>query len=56
MLIAQVINQLGDKISLETALAQLPFIENPVNEIEKIKREQSELQQINLDKVGLTDE
>ena len=37
MLIAQVINQLGDKISLETALAQLPFIENPVNEIEKIK-------------------
>lgn len=55
-LIAQTINQLGDKISLETALAQLPFISNPASEIAKIKKEQSELQEINLDKAGLTDE
>lgn len=55
-LIAQTINQLGDRISLETALAQLPFIENPINEIAKIKKEQSELQEINLDKIGLSNE
>lgn len=36
---AQIINQLGDKLSLETALSLLSFIENPKNEIEKIKTE-----------------
>lgn len=40
--IVQMLTQLGigTNISLETALAQLPFIENPINEIEKIKAEQ----------------
>lgn len=55
-LLANVINQMGDKISLETALANFPWVENPANEIAKIKKEQSELQEINLDKAGLTDE
>lgn len=42
---AQIIAQLGDKLSTETGLAQLSFINNPLNEIEKIKAEQSELLQ-----------
>ncbi len=54
--IAQVITQLGDIISHETALSLLPFVENPVIELEKIKKEQSEQQSIDLDKVGLIDE
>lgn len=36
---AQIVSQLGDKLSIETALSLLSFIDNPVNEIEKIKAE-----------------
>lgn len=39
---ATIINNLGDKLSIETGLSLLSFIENPQNEIEKIKKEQSE--------------
>lgn len=40
---AQIISQLGDKLSLETALSLLSFITNPSNEVEKVKAEQSEI-------------
>jgi SPP1 family phage portal protein len=52
--IAQTINQLGDKISTQTALAQIPWVENPAEEMEKIRKEQEDQQSIDLDKVGLT--
>lgn len=50
---ADIIQKLGDKLSTETGLAQLSFIENPQNEIEKIKKE-SELNKtkINLDEAA----
>lgn len=53
---AQLIAQMGDKMSTETGLSLLSFIENPANEIEKIKKEQSELLQGQslLDNVGDT--
>ena len=35
-----IISQLGDKISTETALSLFSFVENPVNEVAKIKEEQ----------------
>lgn len=47
----QVISQLGDKLSTETALSLLPFIENPVTELEKIKKEREEAEMIDLDKL-----
>lgn len=47
----QVITQLGDKLSTETALSMLPFVESPAIEIEKIKRERAEQEYIDLDKV-----
>ena len=49
----QAISQLGDKISTETALSLLPFVENPLQEIEKIKKERAELEEIDLDKIGV---
>lgn len=50
-MIAQVLTQLDGKISLETALGQVPFVENPANEITKIKKERIELAQIDLDRI-----
>jgi SPP1 family phage portal protein len=49
----QAISQLGDKISTETALSLLPFVENPLQEIAKIKKERAELEEIDLDKIGV---
>ncbi len=40
LLVAQIISQLGDKLSTETGLSQLSFIENAKNELAKIKVEQ----------------
>lgn len=37
---SQMIATLGDKLSLETALAQLPFVDNVAEEVAKIKAEQ----------------
>ena len=34
---------MGNKLSTETGLAQLSFIENPQNEVAKIRTEQEEL-------------
>lgn len=48
----QVISQLGDKISNETALSLLPFVENPAQEMEKIKKEKADLDEIDLDKIN----
>lgn len=42
---------IGENISLETALSRLPFIENPSQEIEKIKAEKQDNQKIELDKI-----
>ncbi|WP_297428915.1 phage portal protein [Clostridium sp.] len=39
LMTAQIISQLGDKLSIETALSQLSFIENPSEELNKIKQE-----------------
>jgi hypothetical protein len=50
--IVQAISQLGDKISLSTALSQLPWVENPSQEIEKIKAEKSAMDKIDLDKIN----
>lgn len=47
---------IGENISLETALSRLPFIENPAQEIAKIKKEQSESKKINLDKLEFGDD
>lgn len=37
---AQIVSQMGDKLSLETALSLFSFIDNPKNEMEKIKQDQ----------------
>lgn len=42
LMTAQVISQLGDKVSTETALSLFSFIENPKNEINKVKNEREE--------------
>lgn len=42
LMMSQIVSQLGDKLSTETGLAQLSFIENPKNELAKIKQEQEE--------------
>ena len=47
----QVISQLGDKLSTETALSLLPFVESPAIELEKIKKERAEAEYIDLDSV-----
>ena len=56
----QMLTQLGigENISLETALSLLPFIENPVSEIDKIANAKKNNQKIELDKLDgdLTDE
>lgn len=39
LMMSQIISQLGDRLSTETGLAQLSFIENPKNELEKLKNE-----------------
>ncbi|NFS06274.1 phage portal protein [Clostridium botulinum] len=39
LMTAQVISQLGDKLSTETGLSLLSFIENPKNELQKLKDE-----------------
>ncbi|EPY2285331.1 phage portal protein [Clostridium sporogenes] len=49
LMTAQVISQLGDKLSTETGLSLLSFIENPKNEIKKLKDEDP----IDLDNLGL---
>ena len=38
---ADIISKLGEKVSTETALSLFSFVENPVNEVKKIKEEQS---------------
>ena len=43
LLMAQIISQLGDKLSTETGLSQLSFIENSKNEMAKIKLEQEDI-------------
>lgn len=50
--IVQMLSQLGisENISKETALSLLPFIENPLHEIEKINQEKQTSQEIDLDK------
>ncbi len=53
---AQTITQLNGVISNETALSLLPFIENPSIEMDKIRKEQSEMDSINLEKLGLGNE
>lgn len=52
MSITQELVQLGDNLSLETKLSLLPYIENPLQEIEKIKKERAELEAIDLDKIN----
>lgn len=42
---------IGDNISLETALSRIPFIENPAQEIQKIKDEKKTNAIIELDKI-----
>lgn len=42
---------IGENISLETALSRVPFIENPLQEIAKIRAEKEANRQIELDKV-----
>jgi len=42
---------IGEHISLETALSRLPFIENPIQEMEKIKNEKANNEMIELDKI-----
>lgn len=54
--IAQTISQLGDKISTETALSQIPWVQNPAEEMAKIRKEQEDEQAIDLSKVGLSNE
>ncbi|WP_061293675.1 phage portal protein [Clostridium botulinum] len=48
LMTAQVISQLGDKLSTETGLSLLSFIENPKNEMKKLK---DELPGMNLDDI-----
>lgn len=49
MMTAQIISQLNGKLSTETAIAQLSFIDNPKEEMAKLKKEQEEAISINLD-------
>lgn len=43
---------IGTNISLETALSQIPFVENPAQEIQKIAQERKTNQKIELDKIN----
>ncbi|MEG1256621.1 phage portal protein [Clostridium sp.] len=50
---AQIIAQLGDKLSTETGLSLLSFVENPRNEAEKVKKErEDDLPEIDLNRLG----
>lgn len=50
---AQIITQLGDKLSLETGLSLLSFVENPSNEASKVRKEQQEaMPDTNLDNIN----
>ncbi len=53
--IAQVITQLQNTISQETALSLLPFVENPKLELQKFLKEKELLEGINLDNVDIGD-
>lgn len=50
--IAQTITQMDGKISLSTALSHFPWVENPSLEIEKLKQERAELEEVDLDKLN----
>ena len=58
LMMSQIISQLGDKLSTETGIAQLSFIENPKNEIKKIEKEREEtsIGKSYLDNAGGTNE
>lgn len=43
LITAQIISQLGDKLSIQTALSQLSFIDNANEELEKIKQESEDV-------------
>ena len=47
----QIVTQLGDKISNETALSLLPFIENPQDELAKIKAEQESASNVDVSRL-----
>ncbi|ADL08039.1 phage portal protein [Thermosediminibacter oceani] len=51
LMTAQIISQLNGKLSTETALAQLSFVDNPKEEIAKLRKEQEEVMSINLDSI-----
>lgn len=55
IMIAQISSQMGDRISTETVLSQLSFVDNPLNEINKIKAEK-ESSMIDLDNIADDDE
>ncbi|HGS9861107.1 TPA: phage portal protein, partial [Clostridioides difficile] len=40
LVVANILSQLGDKLSTETGLSQPSFIDNPHAEMEKAKKEQ----------------
>ncbi|HBJ2612310.1 TPA: phage portal protein [Clostridium botulinum] len=48
LMTAQIISQLGDKLSTETGLSLLSFIENPKNEIKKLEEESPGIELDNL--------
>lgn len=50
LMIANIISQIGDKISTKTAISQLSFIDNADEEMEKLKKEQEG--QIDLDLIS----
>lgn len=50
IMIAQISSQMGDRISTETLLSQLSFVDNPLNEINKIKTEKDS-DRIDLDNI-----
>lgn len=55
IMIAQISSQMGDRISTETLLSQLSFVDNPLNEIDKITKEK-ESSMIDLDNIPDDDE
>jgi SPP1 family phage portal protein len=50
IMVAQISSQMGDRISTETLLSQLSFVDNPLNEINKIKAEKDS-DRIDLDNI-----
>ena len=45
--IANMVNTLKDIVSEETLLAQIPFVEDVKNELEKVKKEREENKELN---------